>query len=443
MVVKIFDSAHTGMRRSQFLLVFFKDFPYEAKDFESTNFEESPENPELRDLFTDLGSLSLLMIKNKEENDEIKTLKVFFKDKIPFQPCNKTKFEDLDKRRFSAVFFPIETGAKPEWGMCVRSDAGDTFFFDSKDCEWKSGWSGDGDSYKLAEALANKLLESELPEREEYIFKAAKNWIVTGDVDENGKVKNVGLGNKLDLPTKRKFIVPDANYAGISIGALGKTIRFADTVEAAWNHVTDQGTKNIPEAEFPPEIDELHVLVGGNIKAQVASIIFSNPKKVFLWYSESVEDSRKHIEYVVKRYMKEFEKPEIEIEMNLLSSKSMAEAERTLKGHFDGVRQNETVIFNVTSGNRIMSYAVQTIARAYRNVELIYRDIDEPKDYGKYFFTRLIYNEFPPYSGKMWGKIGKKINVDFLCGTAPRNDTPEDFAETFYNKLIKKEANDE
>ncbi|MBP5435434.1 hypothetical protein J6Z39_06410 [bacterium] len=437
MLVKIFDSAHTErMSRALFLQIFFKDFPYEAKDFESTNFEESPENPELRDLFTDLGSLSLLMIKNKEENDEIRKLKAFFKDKIPFQPCNKTKFEDLDKRRFSAVFFPIETGADSEWGMCVKSDADDTFFFDSKDCEWKTKWSGKGDSYKLAEALANKLLESELPERDEYIFKAAKNWIVTGDVDENGKVKKVDLGNKLDLPTKRKFIVPDANYAGISIGALGKTIRFADTVEAAWNHITDQGTKHLEDAEFSGKVDELHVLVGGNIKAQVASIILLKPEKVFLWHSESKDESKtpaEWIAYVAEKYAG------ITSEINFLTSKKIDEAEKALKDHFENISSDKTVVFNVTSGNRLMSFAAQTIANAYRNVELIYRDVDETKNpERKYYFTRLLYNEFPPFSGRIWVKLDDKINDDFLCSKAKDYKDGKDF----YDKLIiKKEVN--
>ena len=429
MVVKIFDSAHIGrMSRALLLQIFFKDFPYEAKDFESTNFEESSENSELRDLFTDLGSLSLLMIKNKEENDEIKNLKAFFKDKIPFQPCNKTKFEDLDKRRFSAVFFPIETGAKPEWGMCVRSDASDTFFFDSKDCEWKSGWSSDGDSYKLAEALAGKLLQDGTSQQ---IFEAAKSWIVTGDVDENGKVKNVGLSNKLKLPTKRKFIVPDANYDEISRGTLGKTIRFANTLNDAWNHITDQGTKHLEGVKFSGKVDELHVLVGGNIKAQVASIILLKPKKVFLWHSKSKDESKKPakwIAYVAKKYAG------IRPEIKFLTSKKIDVAEKALKDHFENISPEKTVVFNVTSGNRLMSFAAQTIANAYRNVELIYRDVDETKNpERKYYFTRLLYNEFPPFSGRIWVKLDDKINDDFLCGKAKYND-----GEDFYKKLTAK-----
>jgi len=440
MVVNIFDPHRIEiMSKKRLLRWFFDNFPYKAENFSGIPFDKFPEDEDFAALFADLASLSLLMLDKNEENEEIRKIKSRFQDLIPFKECNEATFAELDKYDFSTMFFPIETGADPEWGICVRSSNGGTFFFDSIGCVWKCEWSGTGDddSYQLAKSLAGRLLDSE---KREHLYEAAKNWIVTGKVDKKEKVGKVGLENKLQLPTKRKFILPEANHDELpEADRIGKAIKFADTVEAAWNHITNQGTKNIPEASFPPETDELHVLVGGNIKAQVASIIFSNPKKVFLWYSESVKDSQKpaeYIEYAVKRYMKEFNKPVIEkIEKNLLSSKSMAEAEKTLKEHFDGVRQNRSVIFNVTSGNRIMSYAVQTIARAYRNIELVYRDIDEPEDAEKYFFTRLIYNEFPPYSGKIWGKANERISMEFLCGKEKYEN-----GQNFYDQLIKKEG---
>lgn len=437
MVMNIFDSGHIEiMSKKRLLGWFFDNFPYKAEDFNGITFEKFPENDDVAALFADLASLSLLMIDKNDENEEIRKIKSRFQDVIPFKDCNEAAFAELGRYDFAAMFFPIETGAKPEWGLCVRSSNGGTFFFDSKDCLWKRGWSGTDDSYRLAEILAGKLVKEGTPKQ---ICEAAKNWIVTGEVKEKEKVVSVGLCNKLTLTTKRKFILPEANHDGLpEADRIGKTIKFADSVNAAWNHITEAGTKSVPDVEFPPDIDELHVLVGGNITAQVASIIFSHPKKVFLWHSKDSQDSAEDIKYVVERYMKEFKLPAIEIETKLLSSKSMAEAEKTLKEHFDVV-QNKTVLFNVTSGNRIMSYAVQTIARAYRNVELIYRDIDEPRDDEKYVFTRLIYNEFPPYSGKIWGKIGKKINFNFLCPQSSNKQShTKNYAEDFYNKLIKK-----
>ncbi len=415
---------------------FLADFPYEAKDFNGINQDEVSKISGVR---KNLFELAMLMIDKEEETEDIRSLKDTFKDDTPFKLGDETRFSDLENEKFASVFFPLRTDTKyPSWGIVVKSSTGRTFFFNAANEEWSGSWNCEknGPSCRLAEKLVGKLVKEGTSKQ---ILDAAKNWIVTGDADE-GKVKYVDLGNKLRLITDRKFILPEANHDELpEADRIGKAIKFADTVEAAWNHITNQGTKNIPEASFPPETDELHLLVGGNIKAQVASIIFSNPKKVFLWYSESVKDSKEpaeYIEYAVKRYMKEFNKPVIEkIEKNLLSSKSMAEAEKTLKEHFDGVRQNGSVIFNVTSGNRIMSYAVQTIARAYRNIELVYRDIDEPEDAEKYFFTRLIYNEFPPYSGKIWGKANERIRMEFLCG----KDRYED-GKDFYDKLIKKEG---
>ncbi len=451
MLVKIFDSAHTGMSRSQFLRFFFKDFPYEAKDFESTNFEESPENPELRDLFTDLGSLSLLMIKNKEENDEIRKLKAFFKDKIPFQPCNKTKFEDLDKRRFSAVFFPIETGADPEWGMCVRSDAGDTFFFDSKDCEWKSGWSGDGDSYKLAAALAKELLESDLPERDEHIFKAAQDWIVTGSVDGKGKVGKVALGGKLRLRTKKSFMIPLENIATLSDEERKRDLFSVDEISTAMNLITRNGVKPLVEREFPLEVDELHILVGAALAPQVASVVLLNAKKIILWHSENSKVNADEMCEIARKLKG------IVPEKRKMSSSSLLDAEKELKKYFayGKISPQARIFFNFTSGNRLMAMAVQSVARLYHNVEMIYRDIDETdkkkeaEESRLMTFNLLQYSEFPPLYGKIYGTVRSGLDVNFLrngkretaknVNFQQNEETEYKDGEDFLNKLIKKE----
>lgn len=438
MVVKIFDSAHSGrMSRGQLLQFFFKDFPYKAKNFEETNFEKPPEDPELRNLFTDLGSLSLLMVKNKEENDEIRNLKAFFKDKIPFQPCNKTKFEDLDRRNFSAMFFPIETGSDPEWGMCVRSDSGDIFFFDSKDCEWRSGWSGDGDSYKLAAALAKELLESDSPERDEHIFKAAKDWIITGSVDEKGKVGKVALGSKLRLGTKKSFMIPLENLATISDEDRKRELFSVDDISTAMNLITRNGVKPLVEREFPLEVDELHILVGAALAPQVASIVLLNAKKIILWHSENSEvnaDEMCEIAWKLRGILPEKRK---------MSSSSLLDAEKDLKKYFayGKVSPQARIFFNFTSGNRLMAMAVQSVARLYHNVEMIYRDIDETdkkkeaEESRLMTFNLLQYSEFPPLYGKIYGTVRSGLDVNFLRNGIRKTDYKD--GEDFLNKLIK------
>ena len=296
---------------------FFADFPYEAKDFNGINPDEvSKISGSRKDLF----ELALLMIDKEEETDDIRNLKDTFKDDTPFKLGDETKFSDLENETFTAVFFPLRTDTKyPSWGIVVKSRER-RFFFNAATEEWSDSWDYEknGPSCRLAEELAERLLKTGTSKQ---IFETAKNWIVTGEViDGNAKVKQVDLGNKLRLITDRKFVLPEENYDDVPIGVVGKTIKFADTVDAAWNHITEAGTKSLPPAEFPPETDELHVLVGGNIKAQVASIIFSHSKKVFLWHSEDSKVAAEDIKYVVERYMKEFRNLKIEIEKNLLSS---------------------------------------------------------------------------------------------------------------------------
>jgi len=426
MVARLFDDwqIKKGGTDRNLLKWFLSDFPYRAEDFKGVK-TELPDDSE--SVLKNFRMLSLLMVK--EETSEVAALKELYKNAVPFGECSSFVFSELDMERWSALFFPLRTkdDELPSWGLAVKSDKGKTFFFNAYTEKWSAFWDykKDGPSCRLAETLAEKLVQEGTPDQ---IYAAAKEWIVTGDAGKTGKVGKVGLGNKLELTTKRKFIVPDANYAGISRGTFGKTIRFADTVEAAWNHITDQGTKHLENMEFSGKVDELHVLVGGNIKAQVASIILLKPEKVFLWHSESEKESKipaEWIKYVAEKYAG------ITPEINFLTSKKIYEAEKALKDHFENISPDKTVVFNVTSGNRLMSYAAQTTANTYRNVELIYRDIDETENQErKYYFTRLLYNEFPPFSGRIWVKLDDKINDDFLCGKDKYND-----GEDFYKQL--------
>lgn len=68
----------------------------------------------------------------------------------------------------------------------------------------------------------------------------------------------------------------------------------------------------------------------------------------------------------------------------------------------------------MTSGNRLMSYAVQSLALLYPDIELIYRDFTCPNPHE---FARLVYDAFPPCSGKYRGNetaAACNVNWDFL-----------------------------
>lgn len=418
---------------------FFSDFPYSVSDFRGIDQTESDDDL-ANDLVNDFRMLSLLMIK--EKTPETDKLKESFKDQIPFCKCSSKPFCEMDKEKFAALFFPLRTYGKnaiPSWGLAVKSSGGKSFFFNAYTGDWSCRWdySSNGPSCRLAEHLAERLLANG---SEEHIAAAAKEWIVTGDVDENGNVRDVGLGNKLRLTTDRKFIVPLENIREISAAdAENKIIKSADNITSAWNLVTGAGAKPLEESDYPEDIDELHVLVGGNIKAQVASIILSHPKKVVLWHSEKSKSQADDIIDVVGKYNG------TKADKNVLSSKDFVEAEDTLKKFFGNLSLDKKIIFNVTSGNRLMSYAVQSIARAYPNVELIYRDIDgdedkEEREQRKYIYNRLIYSEFPPYCGKYSAVIGNDINIDFLRGNDPKNEKHQyKTKEEFFYKLKEKE----
>ncbi len=447
MVVNIFDPGHIEiMSKKRLLGWFFDNFPYKTEDFNGITFEKFPENDDVAGLFVDLASLALMMIDKNEENEEIRKIKSRFKDMIPFKSSdNEASFAELDKYDYSAMFFPIETGANPEWGLCVRSSNGGTFFFDSKDCVWKRGWSGTDGSYRLAEALAARLLE---PEMREHVYEAAKNWIVTGDAGKNGNIKKVGLGRKLTLKTKKKFVIPQENIGSLSDEEKMLDMFSVDTVETAVNLISKKGVKPIVDREFPEEVDELHILVGAALSPQIASIVLVNAKKIVLWHSETSEVNADEICEIAEKYRG------ITPEKQKLSSSSLLEAEASLKRYFNSrdISSGTRIIFNFTSGNRLMATAVQSIARLYHNVEMIYRDINgddkgrEKEDASLIIFNLLQYSEFPPLYGKIYGRVKEGLDVDFLRNGirigSKGNDGPKKTyqdGQDFYDKLIKRE----
>lgn len=463
MNAKIFDLVRiaNSASKEQIADLFFEDFPYKTEDFKEIDSDNFPEIAELRkvsglfDLSADLEALALLLTDKSEENGEIKKLKALFRDDVPFKPCNGMKFSELAERKFSAMFFPVvrrraaersesEPEPEPGWGLCVASGDGQLFFFNSIDCAWDKAWSGAGDSYKLAEKLAGKLVKEGTPKQ---ICEAAKNWIVTGKVDENGKVTDIELGNKLKLITDRHFIIPQENHGEVSAQDEKKhKIYSADTFEQAWNLVSGEGVKPLRLAEFG-QVDELHILVGESIGAQVASILLTRPKKVILWCSESKaksKDPAQEIRKVTELLYNDSRDPKYKIDFadkeKDLSSQSVFDAENSLREYFkECAFGGKKILFNVTSGNRLMSYAVQSVARLYSDtVTLIYRDIDgneeeDSSESRKYVFHILRYSSFPPAYGTISCEVDRDINLENLRNGRKKN------AQDYYNELREKE----
>ena len=413
----------SSAKESDIVKWFFSDFPFSKEELSQTEIiEDLFQNQSVLPVWKDMAALSLLFIKD----ESLKNTKELFTNYFPFSNISGT-FSELDKENLSLAFFPINTGSSGQgsWALLALFEHSGKLFFDLKECLWKKEWSN-GNSWKLAYNLAQKALHEP-----DFKDSLAKEWIITGDVDELGKVKRVELGNKLMLPTKRNWLVPLENINQISPEtAARKVIRSADMLETAWNHITGKGVKATGEQDWPEEVDELHVLVGGNIKAQVGSILLTKCKKVVLWHSESNDFSKipaKQIEEVVNVIYR----GSLFIEAKYLSSKDMAEAEKTLVNYFKEKNSSLKILFNVTSGNRLMSYAAQSIARLHPNVDLIYRDSDETVPNR---FNILNYREFPPYLGAVVGNIDIcKIDDSFLYSSKKDYTNEIDFLEKLIN----------
>lgn len=454
MVARLFDTLQIKTHAFDKLFKWFlSDFPYRVSDFDGMTVADRDEQGEVLKNFR---MLSLLMIK--ETTPEISSFKELYKDEIPFKKCNSSAFSELDKETWSAVFFPLRIYESeiPSWGLVVKSDKGKRFFLNACTGSWNSSWNykDDGASCRLAEILAEKLLQSG---NRDHIYAAAKEWIVTGDV-EDGKVKLVGLGNKLKLNTQRKFIIPNDNRADVADSERKrlKRIYSADSVEKALHLVTNQGVTPFSSGDFPEKIDELHILVGESIAPQLSSIILLNPEKVVLWCSDSKEKSklpaecmRRIIELCGGSGVLKSGNPEIcELE---LPSDSMDKAEDVLMDYFKkNSCGSKNIVFNVTSSNRIMGFAVQTIARIYSdNVYLVYRDIDSAKsekgeNADKYFFHILQYSSFPPAYGDMSFDVFSGIDLNWLRNGILKGKDEEisaekvgEFSKRYYDKLIK------
>lgn len=408
---------------------FFSDFPFPEENFSNIKeIETALTGLEIHQLWKNLIFMSLLFLKGKplEKNRDL------FKNHLPFGG-KLGKPESLLKENLSVAFFPLNTGSSGagKWAFVALFEKSGAVFFNSIDFSWQKEWK-EGKSYELALHLAKKALLNN-----EHKTKLATNWIITGETSDSGQIKQVILGNKLYLPTKKSWLIPFENLKQVSPEiATEKVIRSADTIDTAWNHITEEGVKPTGEGKWPKKVNELHILVGGSIKAQVASILLTDCKKVVLWHSENEKESKipaKQIESVVHAILKT-SSPALEIQF--LSSKEMIEAESTLINYFSKIHSTKNILFNVTSGNRLMSYAAQSLARLHPNIELIYRDLDEEIQNK---FNILNYREFPPYLGSILGKLPENINSNFLYSRDRRDsyDREDLEAKQFIELLTK------
>lgn len=351
---------------------------------------------------------------------------------------------DCINKEAACAVFPLRTQGKPGighvWviiglryqeekpGFEELSDDRHGLCFTTTESEWKYGR-----SWLLAGYLARYACEEN--KQNNIIKSLAIQWMITGDVQDD-KVVRVELGNKLQRPagSTRTWLIPRDNAREVGPAMEEKLIiRSAPNVETAWNHVSGQGTKEGEEQRWPEDIDELHILTGGNIKAAIASVLLTTGlNKVVIWQSENEEASRKParaLQRIVKQY-----RPEMQCVLENLTSAHLAEAERTLRAYFSESQSNP-LLFNVTSGNRLMSYAVQNLARLHPNIILIYRDADAED----FEFTWFDYTQFPAVSGIYKGIPPKAYSINwkflFTGGKPPQGDSDYELYLAYFQEM--------
>lgn len=249
-----------------------------------------------------------------------------------------------------------------------------------------------GSSWSLDLALCKMALQEDgCP----HVGTLASDWLATGTV-QNDRIRQVeGMPAKLqtkrnELP-HRKFLVPAANYA--SWPGNTENCFFAEFLETAWNWVTGRGTKDGEPVTWPTEgVTVLHQLVGGAPGVNMATPLLFHTKGVVLWVSDDEAQSKKPAR-IIDEVLSETVK--IPVEEKDIHSASMVLAEQQLRDELEPfLSENETVVFNITSGNRLMSYAAHGLARRFPNLWLVYKDIDS-------HYTRITYEGDYPVTSKL------------------------------------------
>ena len=221
--------------------------------------------------------------------------------------------------------------------------------------------------------LALELLKKAIAENNQKAKKTlALDWIITGNI-ENEKVKKVEIANKTDLKIDRNWLIPSDNNENVGFSNISEPIRQTPSLATAWNIITGDGSREGKREKWPENVKILHSFVSSAREPVVLAACLTQPEKIVLWVTDSEELSvnpYKDLFYLFKKIL-----PNTKIEKKHISSRNIIAAEKELDDYFN--KQTEQSLFNVTQGNRLMSFAAHTIAKKYHNIlTLIYKDID-------------------------------------------------------------------
>jgi hypothetical protein len=237
----------------------------------------------------------------------------------------------------------------------------------------------DGDSLQLATHLA---LRAAREGNQEAIRALAERWATSGTV-QGRRVGFVEVGNKLGSPDvgDRWLLLPEDTRGALLSRQAEKgagQVRFAADVEQAWSRITTGAARHIGHGTAPTGVPVLHSLVSGAWQAVMASIILLRPMRVVLWAS-SHPISQQPADAIINALHDQrlgWLGLKGKVKKRPLSSESLATANREVAESLNTDLESGDVWFNVTNGNRVMSYAVLPYAQLHDRLRLIYRNLD-------------------------------------------------------------------
>lgn len=272
-----------------------------------------------------------------------------------------------------------------------------------------------GDSWRLAAALARRALDSA---DTRHVGSLASDWIVSGHVDGD-RVLPVELGNKLQLATRRGWMLPSAARLLLPAGFQGPGgLRLVSTVDEAWRVIAGEGTIHGGREPWPGRIGSLHTFVSGAWQPVVAACLMARVDRVRVW--RTGDRAFRALARAIRTVLGTLS-PETVVTLMDISSSSLHKAEADLRPVLEeDLRQGE-VFFNVTQGNRLMSFAVQTFARVHPGLRMIYRDLDaRPFD-----FVQIRYQSAQPATVVLKGRpMCAGVRYDVLFSRAPARRPP-------------------
>jgi len=249
-------------------------------------------------------------------------------------------------------------------------------------------------SWTLAARLAIQALDSSAEIRR----RLACDWIVTGDVKKSGAIERVDTGGKVRIKARPKWMFPAINRPDVAGHADRLNAWFPSTLDAAWALLSNQGVVDVGQANWPQEVEVVHSFTSGAWQPVMATLLLVAPRRLVLWHSKE-DISKKPAEAIRDLLRPGFwtDKPPT-VELNQVDSGAkqnveLAEVLASLRKPLEAdLAGGETVLFNVTQGNRMMAFAAHSLAQQHSNLWLLYRDLDA----ADFEFTSIRYDGLMP-----------------------------------------------